>query len=671
MGGTGVPQPYRRASVSDTNDSDDNEVTVEEDRGAPPARASAPPATAGGEGQKKVDDLRAKLGLGTARTLVAPAGGKMPGALPGIPGAGVPGIPGLGGAAPGAAPGVPGVPGVPGIPGIPGLPGVGGPTKAAAPAARPPAGVPGIPGIPGLPGVGGPAKAAGPALPGLPGLAPPPFAAEPARPEVDKHDPFGTAAQPVGPREGAIDVEKVVLDEGQLKDLTTLKEQKRQFGFYALLGVGGLVIGVTLGWLLGSNESRNKVMEASVEHARKIQAGLEKAHQPKIKLFQDKLDELKKDINDAITSRDPQLILRTIADDTDELERMQQTELGKADDITGEALVVGNLSAFANETIGPVLRAIALWNRFNEQIRVHITDTRTAWARYAFQVGALSAAGFAKEAQCQAYVAKYRNNPEKQKTVTSCQQFLDEMAKGKMDVSNVLSAAVAAYEAGKNVTEAWQADMLGYFKSLGQKLGSTPGTADLLAKHLGPTRYVVAFDKDFWGSVGSEGWSGDLSKLGRLYGLTGQVGLVEEPVALTALGIEPPAPPEGQTEAPAEELAAKNLLSVVVGGEGTGAPASNRYLFVVGAVAGSRWNDLNGDGNFDDKDVELFFQSFRARPDLWALAVDPAPALALVEAYDSLFAQQYQERLIALGDTAGAIAAAIKEAISKIGAIRL
>lgn len=656
--------------MSDTNDSDDNEVTVEEDRGAPPARGSAPPAGAADGQQKKVDDLRAKLGLGTARTLVAPPGGKVPGALPGVPGAGVPGVPGLGGAVPGPAPAVPGVPGIPGIPGIPG---VGGPAKAAAaaPAARPPAAVPGVPGIPGIPGVGGPAKAAAPVLPGLPGLAPPPFAAEPARPEVDKHDPFGTAAQPVGPREGAIDVEKVVLDEKQLKDLSTLKEQKRQFVFYAALGVGGLVIGVTLGWLLGSNESRNKVMEASVEHARKIQAGLEKAHQPKVKLFQDKLDELKKHINDAITTRDPELILRTITDDTDELERMQQTELGKADDITGEALVVGNLSAFANETIGPVLRAIALWNRFNEQIRVHVTDTRTAAARYAFQIGALSAAGFAKEAQCQAYVAKHKNNPEKQKTVASCEQFLEKMAAGKMDVSNVLSAAIAAYEAGQNITEAWQADMLGYLKSLGEKLGTTPGTADLLAKHLGPTRYVIAFDKDFWGSLGSEGWSGDLSKIGRLYALTDQLALIEDPVALTALGIEPPAPPEGQA-APAEgeAPAAKNLLSITVGGQGTGVQATNRYLFVAGAVAGSRWNDLNGDGEFNEQDVELFFQSFRARPDLWALAVDPAPAIGLVEAYDSLFAQQYQERLIALGDTAGAIANAIKEAISKIGAIR-
>ena len=662
--------------MSDTNDSDDNEVTVEEDRGVPPARGSVPLAAAPGEGQKKVDDLRAKLGLGTARTLVAPPGGRMPGVLPGGPGAGVPGIPGA--AVPGVpgvgVPGIPGLggvaPGVPGVPGLPGLPGVGGPAKAATPAARPPAAVPGLPGIPGLPGVGGPAKAAGPALPGLPGLAPPPFVGEAARAEADRHDPFGTAAQAVGPREGAIDVEKVVLDEKQLKDLSTLKEQKRQFTFYAILGVGGLLIGAVLGWLLGSNESRNKVMEASVEHARKIQAGLEKAHQPKVKLFQDKIDELKKNINDAITSRDPQLILRTIADDTDELERMQQTELEKADDITGEALVVGNLSAFANDTIGPVLRAVALWNRFNEQIRVHVTATRTAWARYAFQVGALSAAGFAKEAQCRSYVAKYRNNPEKQKTVASCQQFLDAMAKGKMDVSNVLSAAVAAYEAGKNVTEAWQADMLGYFKSLGEKLGGTPGTADLLAKHLGPTRYVVAFDKDFWGSLGSEGWSGDLSKIGRLFGLTGQVGLVEDPVPLTALGIEAPAPAEGGGTAAAEPPAAKNLLSVTVGGEGTGAPASNRYLFVVGANADSHWNDLNGDGTFDEKDVELFFQSFRARPDLWALAIDPAPALALVEAYDALFAQQYQERLIALGDTAGAIATAIKEAISKMGAIR-
>ncbi|MBN1771094.1 MAG: collagen-like protein [Deltaproteobacteria bacterium] len=652
--------------MSDTNDSDDNEVTVEEERGDPPARAPAPPAAAAGEGQKKVDDLRAKLGLGTARTLVAPAGGKVPGALPGVPGAGIAGIPGLGGAPAGA---------VPGVPGIPGLPGVGGPTRAASPAARAPAG---IPGIPGLPGVGGPVRGAGQALPGLPGLAPPPFASEPARPEADKHDPFGTDAQPVGPREGAIDVEQVVLDERQLKDLGTLKDDRRRYIVFGSIGVGALVIGVALGWLLGSNESRNRVMEASVEHARKIQTGLEKAHQPKIKLFLDKLDELKKHINDAITTRDPELILRTIADDTDELERMQQTELGKADDITGEALVVGNLSAFANETIGPVLRAVALWNRFNEQIRVHVLETRTVWARYGFQIGALSAAGFAKEAQCIAYVAKHKSNPEKQKTVASCQQFLDEMAKGKLDVSNVLAAAVAAYEAGKNVTEGWQADMLGYFKSLGEKLGAAPGTADFLAKHLGPTRYVIAFDKDFWGSLGDEGWSGDLSKIGRLFGLTGQVGLVEDPVPLKSLGIEPevpaegeaaPAPAEGEEEAP-EEAAAKNLLSITVGGEGTGVQVSNRYLFVVGAVGGSRWNDLNGDGGFDEQDVELFFQSFRARPDLWALAVDPAPALALVEAYDSMFAQQYQERLIALGDTAGAIAAAVKEAREKLGAIR-
>lgn len=646
--------------MSDNKDSDDNEVTVEEERGAPPARASAPPAAAPAEGQKKVDDLRAKLGLGTARTLVAPPG-KAPGALPGVPG--IAGIPGLGGPPAG------------GVPGVPGIPGVGGPAK---PAGRAPAGVPGIPGIPGIPGVGGPARGAGPQLPGLPGLAPPSFAqAEPARPEVDKHDPFGASAQPVGPGEGAIDVEKIVLDDRQLKDLTTLKDQKRQYLFFASIGVGALVIGVALGWLLGSNESRNKVMDASVEHARKIQTGLEKAHQPKIKLFQDKLDELKKRINDAITTRDPELILRTIADDTDELERMQGTELGKADDITGEQLLVGNLSAFANETVGPVLKAIALWNRFNEQIRVHVRETRTAWARYGFQVAALSAAGFTKEAQCRTYIEKHKNNPEKQKTVASCQQLLDEMAKGKIDVSNLLAAAVAAYEAGQNITESWQADMLGYFKGLGTKLGAVPGTADFLTKHLGPTRYVVAFDKDFWGSLGDEGWSGDLSKIGRLYGLGGQVGVVEDPVALKTLGIEPPEPAEGEEAAPAAEgeeapagPEAKNLLSVTVGGEGTGAPATTRYLFVLGAVNGARWNDLNGDGGFDDRDVELFFQSFRARPDLWALAVDPAPALTLVESYDALFAQQYQERLIALGDTAGAIAAAIKEAREKLGAIR-
>jgi hypothetical protein len=647
--------------VSDRNDSDDNEVTVEEDRGSPPARASAPPA----EGQKKVDDLRAKLGLGTARTLVAPPG-KAPGALPGVPG-----IPGLGG--------TPAAGGVPGIPGIPGLPGVGTPAKAA-PAGRAPAGVPGIPGIPGLPGVGGPAKGAGAGVPGLPGLAPPPFAAaaEPAKPEVDKHDPFGAGAQSSERREGAIDVEKIVLDERQLKDLGTLKEQKRQYLFYATIGVLALIIGIALGWLLGSNESRNKVMSASVEHARKIQLGLEKAHQPKVKLFLDKLDELKKHINDAIGTRDPGTILRTIAEDTDELERMQATELGKADDITGEALVVGNLSAFANETIGPVLKAIALWNRFNEQIKTHVSTTRTAWARYGFQVGALSAAGFDKQAQCTSYIAKHKNNPEKQKTVASCQQFLDEMAKGKLDVSNLLSAAVAAYEAGQGVTETWQADMLGYFKGLGVKLGAAPGTAEVLARHLGPTRYVVAFDKDFWGALGDEGWAGDLSKIGRLFALTGQVGMLEEPLAQTALGLEPPAPPEGTepppppaegAEAPPEAMA-KNLLSITLGGEGTGAPATNRYLFVLGAVGGSRWNDLNGDGGFDDQDVELFFRSFRARPDLWALAVDPTPAITLVEAYDALFAQQYQERLIALGDTAGAIAAAIKEAREKLGAIR-
>jgi hypothetical protein len=669
----GAAEPHRRTNLSQKKPED---VQFEEEgAGGPPVRASAPPA-APKPADKKVDDLRAKLGLGTAKTLVAPAG-KTPGALPGVPG--IPGAP----AAPGGVPGVPGIPGIPGIPGVgPKPPQGAGRTLVGSPGGAP---IPGVPGIPGLPGVGGPARGpgAGPAVPGLPGLAPPSFMAqaEPAKPEVDKHDPFGASAT-TGPTEGGIDVEKVVLDERQLKDLTTLKESKRQYIFFATIGLGALLIGAIVGWMLGGNSSRDKVVQASVEHARKIQAGLEKAHVPKVKLFQEKLDQLKKRINDAMAARDPQLILNTIQEDVDDLERTQGTELSKAEDVLGEVLVIGNLSAFANETIGPVLRAIALWNRLNEQIRVHIATTRSGLARYSFQIGAISVAGFEKESKCRAYLERHAadNDEKSQKTKASCQEFLDKLTAGKLDITGLMGPAMAAYQAGQDLVATVNADPLTYFAGLRTALGGGDA-AKALGAYIGPSRFAVAFDKDFWGSLSDGNWTGDLSKLARIYPLDDRIQVLEDPVPHTDLGIEPPAPPEGATPpvegaAPAEGAeappagAAKNLLAATIGGEGTGQPQVTRFLFILCPGVRESWNDLNGDGAFDQADVELFWQSFRAKPELWALIVDPSPAFGLIDAYDSLFVQDYQARLIALYDTVNTIADAVTEARKKMGAIR-
>jgi hypothetical protein len=650
----------------------------EEGSGGTPERKSAPPAPVAKAPDKKVDDLRQKLGLGTAKTLVAQPTGKTPGALPGVPG-----IPGLGGP--------PATGGVPGVPGVPGIPGLGGPAKPApgagrtlvgTPGAPMRGGVPGVPGIPGLPGMGGPAKGA---IPGLPGMTPPAFAtqAEPAKPEADKHDPFGQAGQSTTRAAGAIDVEKVVLDERQLKDLTTLKEGKRQMVFYAVIGVSALIGGAIVGWMLGGNESRDKVVQASIVHARKIQAGLEKAHVPKVKLFQEKLEGLKKRIADAMATRDPSVILTTISEDATDLEATQQTELSKAEDVIGEILVVGNLSAFANETIGPVLKAIALWNRFNEQILVHVQTTRAGLARYGFQIGALSAAGFDKETKCRAYLERHKADTgtadEKiAKTMASCTEFLTKFDAGKLDVSGLIGAALAAYTAGQDVSAGIQADVLAYFTSLRQKIGGQQA-ADAISSYLGPSRFAVAFDKDYWGQLSEGNWTGDMTRLARLFLLDDRIQVLETPVSWTDLGLEAPAaaaPAEG-AEAPAEGAAepppppeAKNLLGITIGGEGSGVKDQSRFLFVLDPGQSGGWNDINGDETFNNLDVELFWQSFRAKPELWALVVEPSPAIGLIDAYNALFVQQYQERLIALYDTANAIASAITEARKKIGAIR-
>lgn len=78
------------------------------------------------------------------------------------------------------------------------------------------------------------------------------------------------------------------------------------------------------------------------------------------------------------------------------------------------------------------------------------------------------------------------------------------------------------------------------------------------------------------------------------------------------------------------------------------------------------WNDMNSDGTFDRTDVELFWESFRAKPGLWALVVDPSPALGLADAYDSPFVAQYTERLVALGNTLRDIEVAVDEAITRM-----
>ena len=105
-------------------------------------------------------------------------------------------------------------------------------------------------------------------------------------------------------------------------------------------------------------------------------------------------------------------------------------------------------------------------------------------------------------------------------------------------------------------------------------------------------------------------------------------------------------------------------------GEGSGQKTTGRYLFVLDPGQSGGWNDLNGDEKFDNLDVDLFWESFRAKPELWAVVVDPGPALGLVDAWSARFVQEYADRLVLLGNTLGEIAAAVGDAIKAMGKIR-
>ncbi len=651
--------------MNDNRDSHDDEVDVETGSEPPAPRPPSPAPLPGGAPtpravDKKVDDLRAKLGLGTAKTMAAPPKGA-------------------------------GVPGVPGIPGLPGIPASGpvGPVPGAVgkrTVQGMPAGFPGLPGVPGIPGVGAPAaRARGvPGIPGIPGLAPPiPVAGEAARPAADKYDPFGTKDAATSRSEGAIDVEKLVVDERQLQDLTTLKEDRTRLVKLAGACVVVAIVGIVLGYLFGSTVGRQGLIDASISHARTIQLALEKSHQPQAKAFEDLVGQLKKEISDAVAGREPGAILGAVREGADKIEKMRNDELAKAAQLVGEEMLVGYLSAFSEDTLGPVLRAITLWNRLSEQIASHVEATRTGLLRYAFQIGALKAAGFADVVTCRRVIDRYKDRTDieesKKRLVAKCRDILDKFAGPPVDLSALIAGVLAVAEAGAAIDEEMKKDVVGYFSSLEARLGGGPERAGAIGAYLGPPHHAIVFDKEFWGTMGDQGFIVNLSKVARLFELDDRVKMLDEAVPHAALGIQPPEgateggiqPPEGAAEggAAATGPAAKNLVQVTLSAPGRG-PDVTRYLFMPDPGPGNAWNDLDGDGKFAQADVDIFWQSFKAKPELWAIMVDPAPAFSQMEAFDSLFVHQYQARLVAIEETIRAIQLAIKEAVTKLGAIR-
>jgi hypothetical protein len=606
--------------------------------------------------------------LGTARTLVAPGKAAVPG---------IPGIPGLGAPATGG-----------GLPGIPGLPGVG------APAAKPKAA--GLPGVPGLPGVGAPAagkpKAAGlPGLPGLPGIAP----EEPARPKVDKHDPFGAAAAPVGPVEGAVDVEKLVR-EAELKDLPTEGSGRSSVVLLVILGVAGLLVGLAAGYLVAINSSRDMIVKASKDHARTIQDGLQNLHVPAQKVFSDKVAELTSNITQAMSTRNPAVIMGVLQTDMEALSKL----LGDAqytfdkDEMVGAKLLVGHFSAFDSESLTPVLLTISLWNRLKEQIIEHTRATTTAAARYAWTTALLSGANLDNHYKCQRYVEAHKADVNPSETVTRTmerctrlvQRFSGESFGG---LSGLMASAIAAYEADQAISEALVENPRETLQALGVATAKVVGadadpTIERLWPYVGATRYAIVFEKNYWGSVSDGNYAVQLGNAAMLYEIDGTVEVLGDLVTHQSLGIAsttpepppegtpaPPAPAAGEEEAAEPPPSARNLVQIVIGGGASEAKEQIRYLFVPDPVGkGDVWNDLNGDDKFDDADVELFWESFRAKPELWAIAINPRPALDAAFAYDAVLIAQYQARLVEIGKTLDAIGEALREAIEKMGRIR-
>ena len=327
-------------------------------------------------------------------------------------------------------------------------------------------------------------------------------------------------------------------------------------------------------------------------------------------------------------------------------------------------MLVGQLSAFANDTIGPIVQAIVLWNRLDEQIRLHVQATKRGVSRYAFQLGLLSAAGFEKADRCRGYIERHGSEPSPdarvRRTLEACRALLAELAEGGADLSSLVDAAIAAYEAGLAMDQESLADGNAALEALRGKVRSR--STDGVARYLGAARYAVVFDRDFRpGATDRRPLAGALGAGIRLVELTlggaDPVQLLEEPVSWAELGI---------TDDVGE---ARNLLVVTVDVP-PDERGTTRYLFAPGPAARNAWNVLNGDGDFDADDTELFWRSLAAKPQLWALPVDPSPALASIGAFDSMILVEYQARLGEIGDTLAALDAALLDATRRLEQIR-
>jgi len=294
-----------------------------------------------------------------------------------------------------------------------------------------------------------------------------------------------------------------------------------------------------------------------------------------------------------------------------------------------------------------------------------VTASRDALARYAFQMAVLSTAGFEKVDKCRDYIDRHgaEASPEDRvlQTLAKCRELVAAMPEGGGNLSGLVAAAVTAAGAGTALTETSLQAMREYFDSVRAKLGPA-AAGEQPAASLASARYVLVFDEKFSAAAGDASSPAALLGAGtRLHELDERVALAEEPVEWAKLGL-----PAGGRGASGP---ARNLLTVVVGG-GEAGPESLRYLFVPAPAPGGAWSDLDGNGQFDRKDVDLFWKSLAAKPEVWALAVDAAPALALEGAFDALVFQLYQERLIALGDSVNDIDAALREATTRMEAVR-